>query len=630
MLSPGDPLLVHLEVAQQVGVQDPGISASPAGDADLLEAPPVTRPSVADDHAAGHEDSRCPLSSSPSNNDPCQVTCGGCACVTLPSVCDALLSRRQLMRYGALVAATFPAGGVLLSQRAAHAALAVPMHLELVTVTDTSAIITWFTGDPTAPDEFGRPAPSAAPGRVLIGTDPNPLSWVPVGEHEPTPYHYVEVSGLRPGTTYYWRAESGGIPAVPTTIPVPNLSQLEVPLAAPPTFTTMVPPPGRELGRVAWLNDLHFGEGVSGLALSIDGAPGGGLPPGFPADPDDPYWRFMSQAAIAEAKARGCTLLLANGDVTAEARPAEVEEARRMLDGFGALGGARHVGPGDDAAYFVTRGNHDRLHTGDLYAGCSGSEAKDCYRDAFAASYDPGTSHFSVTVGTGRARYRFVGLDSNDGETTGVLRQGELDYLAEQLAQGDATIPLFHHPASDLASLTQVPPLVGGLAQADARAFRELLAQHDNVAGVYAGHTHRNTRSRGSETGSVPFFEGAAVKEYPGGYTVVRLYETGYLVNFYKTASPEARAWSERSRGEYLGLYPYYTLGQLGDRNWSYDVDARVRQPASATPPGTAPAPTPAPSGGGLPATGADATLAVAGVAAVIGGLAVASRVAQP
>jgi hypothetical protein len=532
-----------------------------------------------------------------------------------------------------MVAATFPAGGVLLHQRAAHAGPAVPMNLELVTVTDTSAVITWFTGDPTAPDEFGRPAPVAAPGRVLLGTSPDPTSWVAVGEHAPTPYHYVEVSGLRPGTTYYWRAESGGIPAVATTVPAPGLALSSAPLAAPPTFTTMVPPPGREIGRVAWLNDLHFGEGTSGLAVSNGSLPGGGLPPGFAADPDDPYWRFMGRAAVAEAQARGCTLLLANGDVTAEARPSEIAEARAMLDSFGTLGGARHVGPGDDPVYFVTRGNHDRAHVGDAYAGCSGSEAKDCYGDAFAASYDSGSTHFSLTVGTGRARYRFVGLDSNDGTETGVLRQGELDYLAEQLAHGDATIPLFHHPASDLAEVTTLPPGVGGLQPADAKAFREVLARHDNVAGVYAGHTHRNTRSRATETGSVPFFEGGAVKEYPGGYTVVRLYETGYLVNFYKTAAPECRAWSERSRGEYLGLYPYYTLGGLGDRNWSYDVDARVRRPATATPGGGAPAPArpgPARDGSGVLAATGSSTLVAAAGAAAVGAALVTGRAAQP
>ena len=98
----------------------------------------------------------------------------------------------------------------------------------------------------------------------------------------------------------------------------------------------------------------------------------------------------------------------------------------------------------------------------------------------------------------------------------------------------------------------------------------------------------------------------------------MRLYETGYLVNFYKTAAPECRAWSERSRGEYLGLYPYYTLGGLTDRNWSYDVDARVRSAPAATPPGTVVPPASGEqAGGSLPATGGAAVLAATGAAAL-------------
>ncbi len=182
-----------------------------------------------------------------------------------------------------------------------------------------------------------------------------------------------------------------------------------------------------------------------------------------------------------------------------------------------------------------------------------------------------------MAVGTDKARYRFVGLDSNDGTNTGVLRRSELDYLEAQLEKGDLTIPMFHHPASATASLTGLPPLANGLDRDDARAFRNLLAKHDNTAGVYAGHTHRNNLSRNAETGRVPYFEGGAVKEYPGGYTVVRLFERGYMVNFYKTRSKDARAWSERSRGEYFGLAPSYLLGALHERNWTYTVDARRR-----------------------------------------------------
>jgi len=339
--------------------------------------------------------------------------------------------------------------------------------------------------------------------------------------------------------------------------------------SAPPRFTTQVRPGGREIGRVAWLNDLHFGEQVAGLAYSDPNLPVGGLPPGFPVDPEHPYWRFMGQGAVADARERGCNLLLANGDLSNESEAWALGECKSTLDAFGTLGGTTLVRPGDDPRYFVTRGNHDRTRP------TVDGALVDRFDDRFHAGFEPGTQHFSVAVGGSEARYRFVGLDSNDGTTTGVLRASELDYLETELAKGDATIPLFHHPASLTASVTGLPPVADGLDVRDAVEFRRLIARHPNVAGVYAGHTHRNNLSRNVETGTLPYFEGGAVKEYPGGYTVVRLFERGYLVNFYKTRSPEARAWSERSRGEYFGLAPMQQLGGLHERNWSYDVDAR-------------------------------------------------------
>ena len=283
----------------------------------------------------------------------------------------------------------------------------------------------------------------------------------------------------------------------------------------------------------------------------------------------------MAQGAVAESVQRGATLMLVNGDLTAEARPEELTECRSLLDSFGTLASTRSLRPGDDPTYFVTRGNHDRAHTGDSCSAFEGSTTlEDCFGDTFAASWDPGTTHFSVALGDDRAAYRFVGLDSNDGSSTGTFHSGELDFLDQELAKGDLTIPLFHHPASDFGSASQVPPGgSAGLDTGDATEFRRRLAPRSNVVGVYAGHTHRNNRSLSSETGTVPFFEGGAVKEYPGGYTTVRLYTAGYQVNFWKTSSPDARAWSERSRGEYLGLYPYYTLGSLADRNWVYAFD---------------------------------------------------------
>jgi hypothetical protein len=144
------------------------------------------------------------------------------------------------------------------------------------------------------------------------------------------------------------------------------------------------------------------------------------------------------------------------------------------------------------------------------------------------------------------------------------------------------------------------------------------------VVGVYNAHTHRNKRTSAMDAPGVPFIELGAVKEYPGGFGLVRVHEGGYAVNFYKTHSDPSRAWSERSRGEYLGLYPYYTLGSMADRNFVVEADFSGLSPEPAPAP-TAPPPShPHP----LPATGlgATTTAAVAASAAALAAHAVRDR----
>ena len=62
--------------------------------------------------------------------------------------------------------------------------------------------------------------------------------------------------------------------------------------------------------------------------------------------------------------------------------------------------------------------------------------------------------------------------------------------------------------------------------------------------------------------------EVAAVKEYPGGFSLLRLHTGGYALNFHKSCSEQARTWSERSRQEMLGYWPQFAFGNtVGDRN---------------------------------------------------------------
>src|SRR3954471_13873552 len=94
-----------------------------------------------------------------------------CHAWVVPACCH--LTRRQLLRWSAIVSATPLLTALDVDERSyagTAPSAAVPMNLELVTLTDTSVVLTWFTGDPGRPDSMGRPAPAAADSEVLIGT----------------------------------------------------------------------------------------------------------------------------------------------------------------------------------------------------------------------------------------------------------------------------------------------------------------------------------------------------------------------------------------------------------------------------------------------------------------------------
>ena len=91
----------------------------------------------------------------------------------------------------------------------------------------------------------------------------------------------------------------------------------------------------------------------------------------------------------------------------------------------------------------------------------------------------------------------------------------------------------------------------------------------------HSGHTPRNQRTSSPVATGVEFLEVAATKEYPGGFALLKVYEGGYLLNFYKSSSTLARQWSQTTSGEYLGLYPAYTLGTAADRNHVVSRDFR-------------------------------------------------------
>jgi 3',5'-cyclic-AMP phosphodiesterase len=502
------------------------------------------------------------------------------------------LSRRQLIQ---LASAGAAAGLVTPLVRTAPAVASsgrtggnglYAQDLELVTVTDTSFVLTWYTaGSPTPPVPHvpdASPDPIAADGVVRYGTDPDNLDRVTVERGGETAYHYVEITGLRPGTTYYYQAVSGGVPATPRLVPQlsfppgglvlphnPTGDQLEAILtrllvsgvvqsASPGRVTTLVPPPGRLLFTLALSNDLHTGETMNDLAATD-------VPPGFSPAPElPPYPVVMARAMTRDAAARGADVLLVAGDLTAAGRPGEFTVSKAVLDRFGTLALSGWLGSGD---YVIARGGHDRPGTGPEHAGCPAVGDDEGHHDCLREVYDLPHGRLTTTEVGG---LRLVGLDTTTlAGPEGAISDDQFAALAEALAVNpdQPTLVFGHHPVTDQSASTAIGGRSFSLNRADAARLQQLYAATPGVFLHHSGHTHRNLCTHSPVAPEVEFLEVAAAKEYPGGFALLKVYAGGYMVNFYKSSSDLARQWSQVSACQHLGLYPAYTLGTTADRN---------------------------------------------------------------
>ncbi len=466
--------------------------------------------------------------------------------------------------------------------RAAPAGGVWPQDLELVTVTESSFVLTWFTAS-TPVAGIGDPRPLAVPSDAVVrfGTRPDRLDRVVRGSGD-TAYHHVEVTGLQPGTTYFYSAESGGRTAVPRQIPrldTAALSRLigalrtgEIPTsavgehlaavstgstdpAAPGSVTTIVRPPGGLVATIALSNDLHIGETRSGIIT-------GDFPPPFSTRPgQEPYPLVTSRSLIADVRRRGAEQLIVSGDLTAEAEPADVATAYSTLLGFGPVrDGGTLTGP----TVLPTRGNHDRPHTGDAHRACL--PVTDGHFDCLVERFPiPRQTLYTAD----HAGLRLVGLDTTMlDQAGGTIDEAQFDRL-EDVLRSDPTRPTVvfgHHPVTDAAADTALLGRDFVLDRGSATRLERLYAATPGVFLHHSGHTHRNFRSMSAVAPGVTFLEVGAVKEYPAGFALLRVYEGGFTTNFYPLTSPEALEWRQVSSRQSFGLQPAVCLGGPGDR----------------------------------------------------------------
>jgi 3',5'-cyclic AMP phosphodiesterase CpdA len=495
-------------------------------------------------------------------------------CFSAPlAALSALPGPCEVLRSGALIAPALlraAAGALHGSARKGHPrhpdALAA-VHLELVTLAEDRAVITWYTGVPGTDDGLGHMLPAVTEGEVVYGTHPGRLDRS-AAEDRPTAHHHVELTGLEPGQTYYYQARSRGTAATPTSLRLVRGNAVGTnryglgSSGGPYSFTTPQPPPGRHLLSIALCNDLHLGETTAGLMAGVPLMRGVAQETGLA-----PYPEIMSRALVEEAGRRGADLLLAAGDISAGGTPRDMAQAKGILDGFGTHG----------QDYFVVRGNHDRPRR---------RGEGDAFPEGFLGGEGP--AYFARDLGG----LRIVGLDTyektGNGADAGGLGAEQLSWFRARLKEhrDQPTVVFGHHP---LTVRDSVFPVTGG-QRLNRRQARSILDAYAGAPGVFlhhAGHTHRNKRTVLPQAPHVTMQEVSAVKEYPGGFSLLRIHSGGFALNHYKTSGAQARAWGERSRGMAAGLWPHHALGRsVGDRNsmTAHDLSGIVR-----------PAPLPAP-----------------------------------
>jgi predicted phosphodiesterase len=289
-------------------------------------------------------------------------------------------------------------------------------------------------------------------------------------------------------------------------------------------FRTL-PRPGALLCRFATVNDVHFGETECGVMDGVDTGPVFSVAAG-----EEPYPEVMNRGAIAEMSAIDPAAVVVKGDLTANGIEAEY---RQFLGAYQPVFG--------DRLHFV-RGNHDTSNGVD-------------FADEAPFSVDlPGV--------------RLAVIDTSlPFRASGRASAETLEWLDELATRPDdrPVLVFGHHHPWNPGSNTR-PAEYFGIDPDDSVALIEVVARRPAIIGYFAGHTHRNRVRRFAATGDVPWVEVACVKDFPGTWAEYRVFERGVLQLHRRIATPEALAWSERTRGMFAGLYGGYAFGRLEDR----------------------------------------------------------------
>lgn len=308
-------------------------------------------------------------------------------------------------------------------------------------------------------------------------------------------------------------------------------------LPPPPPFERLREPresaPGEVVIRVAILADLHIGSAAG---------------------------ERMARAAIADINRSGAGLVIQLGDVTDRGRRQEFERAVEVLAEV-------------EAPLATMIGNHDVYAVDEERLG-----GREYFPTAFGRQpdgvvLDEAGFRFAVLDSAEHAMSPFPGFDLVTGgfgdAPGGAVVRGSLstpqhDLLADIAAPGsNPTFVFLHHPPQPFLGF---PPVVFGLRDADSGRLHATI-DSGNVWGVFAGHTHRNARTRDFD--GVPAHEVATPRDYPFGFGLLDVSRSGYWYRFVQISDDALLEERAKTAGT---LMRRYSEGSPGDRSFTWEA----------------------------------------------------------
>ncbi|MBV7295907.1 metallophosphoesterase family protein [Corynebacterium sp. TAE3-ERU12] len=413
--------------------------------------------------------------------------------------------------------------------------------LEVPTLTDTRVAFTWTTYASEVRTPYGPARPTAAVGEtVLLGPVDGPMQVV---HHDDTPrgVHHVIIDGLEPGREYRFECWSGALRAAPSLVATRRVDSPEL----TGRFRTQTTPQGRFIGTVAITNDTHIGKPFHSPGLR---------------EPDGqrPFAQMQLEELIADVKKRDIDAIVVNGDCTDGNTPEQVETFRRIMNGAGQL----------NKDWFAVRGNHDNFLPG--HPPPKRRREVDV-PDNYGAHFTPRQQHWSAQF----KGLRMLGIDTATvRHNGGYISRAQMDAIRTEVHSDPdrPTIVFGHHPMTTCAASSNLGGAEFIVPKEESLELQRILADAPGVMSMFAGHTHRSRRGR-ADIGGVDYCERAASLGYPGGYSLVDVYEGGYMVSFHRTPGRESVDWSAQTRWSLWGIEAEYMLGALGDRNYVVTQD---------------------------------------------------------